>query len=167
MRPPPSLQASNSAGDRCICPANSGLFEFVLVSTPVSADEEDGSRPSVSARRNSVPDSDFRDWFDDWVVGHQFEPNYLHHPVIDIELRPVSSHEPRHNGGISNLCESLDRSPAAGMAASALPSLHRKFPFPAPSQRRVRHECEENGPRSSNPPGAWGGGKPDERCCLE
>ena len=21
------------------------------------------------------------DWFDDWVVGHQFVPDYLHHPV--------------------------------------------------------------------------------------
>jgi hypothetical protein len=66
---------SNSAGDPCGCPANSGLFEFVLVSTSVSADEESGIRPSVSASKNSVPDSDFRDWFDDWVVGHQFEPN--------------------------------------------------------------------------------------------
>ncbi len=24
---------------------------------------------------------DFRDRFDDWVVGHQFEPDYLRHPV--------------------------------------------------------------------------------------
>src|SRR6266404_3394371 len=80
--PPSSLQVSNSAGDPCICPANSGLFEFVLVSASVSADKKGGSRPSVSASKNSVADSDFRDWFDEWMVGHQFEPNYLHHPVF-------------------------------------------------------------------------------------
>jgi len=59
-----------------------GRKEFVLVSASVSAGKKGGSRPSVSASKNSVPDSDFRDWFDDWVVGHQFEPNYLHHPVF-------------------------------------------------------------------------------------
>jgi hypothetical protein len=31
----------------------------------------------VSASKNSVPDSDFRDRFDDWVVGRQFVPDYL------------------------------------------------------------------------------------------
>src|SRR6202011_2935546 len=38
--------------------------------------------PSVSASKNSVPDSDVRDRFDDWVVGLQFVPDYLHHPVL-------------------------------------------------------------------------------------
>jgi hypothetical protein len=30
----------------------------------------------------SVPDSDVRDRFDDWVVGLQFVPDYLHHAVF-------------------------------------------------------------------------------------
>jgi hypothetical protein len=58
-----------------------GFFEFVLVPAPVSARQKGGSGPSVSASKNSVPDSDVRDRFDDWVVGLQFVPDYLHHPV--------------------------------------------------------------------------------------
>src|SRR5258708_38826887 len=58
-----------------------GFFEFVLVPASVSARQKGGSGPSVSASKNSVPDSDVRDRFDDWVVGLQFVPDYLHHPV--------------------------------------------------------------------------------------
>jgi hypothetical protein len=38
--------------------------------------------PSVSASKISVPGSDGGDRFEDWVVGHQFVPDYLHHPVF-------------------------------------------------------------------------------------
>jgi hypothetical protein len=38
-----------------------GFFEFVLVSASVSARPKGGSGPSVSASKNSVPDSDVRD----------------------------------------------------------------------------------------------------------
>ncbi len=89
VRPPPSLQVSNSAGDTRICPVNSGLFEFVLVSASVSARQKGGSGPSVSASKNSVPDSGVRDRFDDWVVGLQFVPDYLHHPVSANRTFPI------------------------------------------------------------------------------
>ena len=66
---------------RAFVPRTAGFFEFVLVSASVSARQKGGSGPSVSASKNSVPDSDVRDGFDDWVVGLQFVPDYLHHPV--------------------------------------------------------------------------------------
>ena len=67
---------------RAFVPRIAGFFEFGLVSASVSAREKGGFGPSVSASKNSVPDSDFRDRFDDWVVGRQFVPDYLHHPVF-------------------------------------------------------------------------------------
>ena len=66
-----------------------GFFEFVLVSASVSARQKGGSGPSVSASKNSVPDSDVRDRFDDWVVGLQFVPDYLHHPVSANRVFPT------------------------------------------------------------------------------
>src|SRR5882724_3630255 len=39
-------------------------------------------RRSVSAAKNSVPDSSFGDWFDDCVGSSQFGPDQLHHPVF-------------------------------------------------------------------------------------
>jgi hypothetical protein len=80
-RPPPSLQVSNSARYTLICPAERGLFESALVSESVSRRRKVGFYPSVSASKNSVPDSDVRDRFDDWVGGWQFGPFQLHHPV--------------------------------------------------------------------------------------
>jgi len=38
-------------------------------------------RPLVSASKISVPDSNVRDRFDDWVGSWQFDPFCLHHPV--------------------------------------------------------------------------------------
>jgi hypothetical protein len=67
---------------RAFVPRIAGFFEFGLVSASVSAREKGGFGPSVSASKNSVPDSDFRDRFDDWVVGRQFVPDYLHQPVL-------------------------------------------------------------------------------------
>ncbi len=80
-RPPPSLQVSNSAGYPCICPAERGFFESAHVSASVSTRRKSGFYPSVSASKNSVPDSDVRDRFDDWVGGWQFGPFQPHHPV--------------------------------------------------------------------------------------
>src|ERR1700687_2489624 len=70
-------------------PVLAGFFEFVLVSASVSARQKGGSGPSVSASKNSVPDSDVRDGFDDWVVGVQFVPPSLHHPVSANRTFPI------------------------------------------------------------------------------
>jgi hypothetical protein len=43
------------------------VFESALVSESVSRRRKVGFYPSVSASKNSVPDSDVRDRFDDWV----------------------------------------------------------------------------------------------------
>ena len=42
----------------------------------------------VSASKISVPDSDVRDRFDDWVGGWQFGPFRLHHPVLPNRRSP-------------------------------------------------------------------------------
>src|SRR6267378_3423309 len=74
---------------RAFVPRTAGFFEFVLVSASVSARQKGGSGPSVSASKNSVPDSDVRDRFDDWVVGLQFVPDYPHHPVSANRTIPI------------------------------------------------------------------------------
>ena len=43
---------------RAFVPRTAGFFEFVLVSASVSARQKGGSGPSVSASKNSVPDSE-------------------------------------------------------------------------------------------------------------
>jgi hypothetical protein len=55
--------------------------QSALVSESVSTRRKVGFYPSVSASKNSVPDSDVRDRFDDWVGGWQFGPLQPHHPV--------------------------------------------------------------------------------------
>src|SRR5882724_2646016 len=45
-------------------------------------------RRSVSAAKNSVPDSSFGDWFDDCVGSSQFGPDQLHHPVSPKPPKP-------------------------------------------------------------------------------
>src|SRR5258707_730790 len=62
----------------------SRFFELVLGSATVTERQKGGFGPSGYETKNSVPDSDFRDRFDDWVVGRQFEPDYLHHPVFRV-----------------------------------------------------------------------------------
>src|SRR6478672_13463236 len=64
-----------------------GFFEFVPVSASVSAKRR--ICPSVSASKISVPGSDGGDRFEDWVVGHQFVPDYLHHPVLANRRSPA------------------------------------------------------------------------------
>jgi hypothetical protein len=89
VRPPPSLQVSNSAGDPCICPANSGLFRFCPRLRVSLCKTKRRIWTSVSASKNSVPDSGGGDRFDDWVLGPQFEPYYLHHPVSANHSFPI------------------------------------------------------------------------------
>src|SRR6266404_3697230 len=114
--PPSSLQVSNSAGDPCICPANSGLFEFVLVSASVSADKKGGSRPSVSASKNSVPDSGGGDWFDDC------KPRVSKTTLTGRFLRGF----PAFRFADFGLC----RCPSASAAILGVLSPHPKIPFP-------------------------------------
>ena len=45
----------------------------------------------VIGRRKFPFSAQWGDGFDDWVVGLQFVPECLHHPVIGIELRSVFS----------------------------------------------------------------------------
>ena len=84
-----SLQVSNSPGDTRICPVNSRLFRVRPCLRVSLCKTKGGSGPSVSASKNSVPDSDVRDRFDDWVVGLQFVPDYLHHPVSANRTFPI------------------------------------------------------------------------------
>jgi hypothetical protein len=63
-------------------PRNAGFLESARVSVSVSSRRKSGSYRSVSASKNSVPDSDVRDRFDDWVGGWQFGPFQPHHPVL-------------------------------------------------------------------------------------
>jgi hypothetical protein len=56
------------------------------------------------------------DRFDDWLVGHQFEPNYLHHPVVGLKPSQAFSHFMRGNGAFAlptrlcvRLCSSKNR----------------------------------------------------------
>src|SRR5258705_6442896 len=68
------------------------LIDRMIVRTlnqRVPGSRKGGSGPSVSASKNSVPDSDVRDRFDDWVVGLQFMPDYLHHPVFANRTFPI------------------------------------------------------------------------------
>src|SRR5712675_144290 len=80
--PPRSLQVSNSAGDTRICPVNSGLFR-VLPCLRVSLCKTKRRiwtlRLCIEKFRSRLG---VRDRFDDWVVGLQFVPDYLHHPVF-------------------------------------------------------------------------------------
>jgi len=52
------------------------------VSVSASKRRNGGFYAPVSASKISVPDSDVRDRFDDWVGGWQFGPFRLHHPVL-------------------------------------------------------------------------------------
>src|SRR5260370_1003945 len=107
-----------------------GFFEFVLVPAPVSARQKGGSGPSVSASKNSVPDSDVRDRFDDWVVGLQFVPDYLHHPVSRYRTLPVIRAFVARTAGFSSSFSSPPQSLQDKKADLDPPSLHRKIPFP-------------------------------------
>jgi hypothetical protein len=97
VRPPPSLQVSNSPGYPRICPAERGLFESAHVSVSVSTRRKSGFYPSVSASKNSVPDSDVRDRFDDWVGG------LAYHPVLPNRRIPGRVEMGRFCGGSAGI----------------------------------------------------------------
>jgi hypothetical protein len=74
------------------------------------------------------------DWFDDWVVGHQFEPNYLHHAVFANRAFPRRPSFGRFLRGFAafhfldcGLCKSL----GAFAVIFGIPSPDPKIPFPA------------------------------------
>jgi hypothetical protein len=138
-RPPPSLQVSNSARHTRICPAERGLFESALVSESVSTRRKVGFYPSVSASKNSVPDSDVRDRFDDWVGGWQFGPFQLHHPVCRYRTPPETRAFVPRNAGFSSSPSSPYPSPRDEKAVFARLSLHPKIPFPAAGAATVQY----------------------------
>jgi len=110
-------------------PRNAGFLESARVSVSVSSRRKSGSYRSVSASKNSVPDSDVRDRFDDWVGGWQFGPFQPHHPVCrDRTPTDICAFVPR-NAGFSSPPASLYRSPGDENSVFTRPSLHRKIPF--------------------------------------
>jgi len=78
------------------------------------------------------------DWFDDWVVGLQFEPYCLHHPVFRYRTRPDTCRFVPRNAAFLVLPFVSDRSLRAQMTVFIRLSLHRKIPFLARCQRLVR-----------------------------
>ena len=115
---------------RAFVPRTAGFFEIAPVSASVSARQKGGSGPSVSASKNSVPDSDVRDRFDDWVVGLQFVPDYLHHPVLGCRPSQAVPRLVRRNRGIRASRASLSLFLLGDEQTFAVPSLRRDFPFP-------------------------------------
>ena len=69
------------------------------------------------------------DRFDDWVVGYQFEPNCLHHPVLRYRTpRVIRAFVPRIAGFFDFALVSASVS-ARQESGFYLLSLHRKIPF--------------------------------------
>jgi len=56
----------------------------------------------VIGRRKFPFPAQWGDGFDDWVVGLQFVPECLHHPVVGLKLPSAVSHLLRRNGGFSH-----------------------------------------------------------------
>src|SRR5882762_11584145 len=92
-RPPPSHRYRTQFSFFALVPPERGPFESLRVSVSVSKRRNGGIYAPVFASKISVPDSDVRDRFDDWVGGWQFGPFRLHHPVAP-EM-PASKHTPR------------------------------------------------------------------------
>ena len=138
VRPPPSLQVSNSAGDTRICPANSGLFRIrpcLRVSLCKTKRRIWTLRLCIEKFRSRLG---VRDRFDDWVVGLQFVPDYLHHPVSRYRTpRVIRAFVPRTAGFFEFVLVSASVS-ARQKGGSGPSSLHRKIPFPTRSRRPVR-----------------------------
>jgi hypothetical protein len=107
-----------------------GFCPLLVVSVSVSGEGKAGFCSPVSAPKISVPRAR-GDRFDDCVVGLQFEPYYLHHPVFGFGPSQVISQFVRGTGGFLTAGESLDPSPLAAEPAFARLSLQGKFPFPA------------------------------------
>jgi len=82
-------------------------------------------------------------------VGHQFEPYYLHHPVLGFKASQAISQFVRENRGFLASDASLNLSPRGDELAFAGLSPPRKFPFPARGGDRfddwvVGHQFEPN-----------------------
>jgi hypothetical protein len=75
-----------------------------------------------------------RDWFDDWVVGSQFDIYCLHHPVLPKPQIPAPPLNRPFLWGFSLVSFRsfrLWRHFAVSQPDFSLPSLHPKIPFPA------------------------------------
>jgi hypothetical protein len=109
---------------------NGGFSHALRVSGSVSSRQQGRGCAPVSASQISVPRSS-GDRFDDWVVGPQFEPNCLHHPVFGFKPSQAISQFVRGNRGFLASGASLNLSLLGDEPAFAGLSLRRKFPFPA------------------------------------
>jgi hypothetical protein len=80
-----------------LCCRNRGFSYLYASLYSVSASKKGHSRPP-----SLPPESPFPalsgDRFDDWLVGHQFEPYCLHHAVFGFKTRSSFSHLLRWNG---------------------------------------------------------------------
>ena len=95
-----------------------------------------------------------RDWFDDWVVGSQFDIYCLHHPVLPKPQIPAPPLNRPFLWGFSLVSFRsfrLWRHFAVSQPDFSLASLHPKIPFPASGFRR---------PDSSRPLGIFGVWRP-------
>ena len=80
-----------------------------------------------------------RDWFDDWVVGSQFDIYCLHHPVLPKPQIPAPPLNRPYLWGFSLVSFRsfrLWRHFAVSQPDFSLASLHPKIPFPASGFRR-------------------------------
>jgi hypothetical protein len=127
----PVFRYRTSLGVFAFFPRNAGFRPFLVVSVSVSGERKAGFCTPVSASKISVPRSG-GDRFDDWVVGPQFEPYCLHHPVLGFGPPQVIRQFVRGNRDFLASALSLDISLLGDEAASAVLSLRRRIPFPAP-----------------------------------
>jgi len=73
--PPPSHRYRTQFSFFALVPPERGPFESLRVSVSVSKRRNGGIYAPVSASKISVPDSDVRDRFDDWVRGGSSVPS--------------------------------------------------------------------------------------------
>src|SRR5882672_640262 len=91
-RPPPSHRYRTQFSFFALVPPERGPFECLRVSVSVSKRRNGGIYAPVSASKISVPDSDVRDRFDDWVgVAVRSLPS----PPSSRPEMPASKHTPR------------------------------------------------------------------------
>ena len=150
LSPPPSHRYRTQFSFFALVPPEWGPFESLRVSVSVSKRRNGGIYAPVSASKISVPDSDVRDRFDDWVGSGSSVPSVstIKSPrTADFEAdskRAVSV-------GIFAGIVPLFRSPvtfAVFHTDFSLPSLHPKIPFPAAGFSTAR---------SRSPAGNFGG----------
>ena len=107
VRPPGSFRAQTFAIGLAFIARKCRFSRSLRVSESVSDWQIAGLWRPVSAVRISVPGGVVGDRFDDWVVGHQFEPNYLHHPVFGNLRRRANTRESRFCGHFLAISSSL------------------------------------------------------------